>query len=291
MPEADLTLFAKAPHLVPQLQQLSLALSDVQSPGARLLLLGGPLRSLQLTALSLRVAGQNLDTFAAQLCEELRPENQPRLVSLEMHCSRFYDDRSFQAFWSVFLKQLAVGPKIEVFGVSSLDFEGDVLIDLCRLLDQMPLLKDFRVTTYSDCQGSMDELCAFFNSAFRPIRTFGCPMLPYRSRIDLLASVAKNTRLRTLYCHKSTFDMLVVEGGLADAGWLTDVCDLSCTLPEALSKTLERNRRRHEHCRRSCSALVAARKQKKTLMALQQQLVVYIARYMWNTRNLCVWDR
>lgn len=160
---------------------------------------------------------------------------------------------------------------------------------LCQTIHHVGSLRDLKVTAGEDAAVlALASHC----QTFRPLRALSIRIAEFKlqSAQALFAGLQKNTRLNDLHVASfEKFERLIITADLIEQGWLESL-SVSHELPLETKAKLQRNRDRKNGCERSCVRLIALRKHKRALVSTPFEIVVLIAQYLWDTRNLAVWN-
>lgn len=170
------------------------------------------------------------------------------------------------------------------------------LEDLRFSLEMMPYLEDFAIA-FSDSRPANAEitvLARFFSVTFRSITRLQLTFnhVSDKSVRNLFMQLASNTRLRSL-TFMSAYDLRrdLVASGLLSAGWLVEL-EYLYGLHDDIKIELSRNMERHAACQRTCIALIAMRKLRRAVLPnVANDLVILIAKQLYEMRNDKLWDR
>lgn len=268
---------ASALQHTPQLAQFRLLITSLSEPFL------SNLSRLPLTALFLGLASETTQE-ARRLCETLH-SLAPTLRSLEL----YWADSENTAFVSVFLKQFSTRAmqQLETIGISMFAnlLDQSQTADLCQALELMPRLTEIRIGLSTD--DAVRAFAAFFRM-FRPLRRLELSANSYDEEAFLLwfRALRSNTHLQRLTLSGSFPMFPLVSSELAAAGWLNDLQFPEFThCPLAVSNHVRDNVRSLSACKRACLVLLAARKSKRALKWVAFDVVVMIAKHLWETRN------
>lgn len=196
-----------------------------------------------------------------------------------------------KAFMGRFCQKLAHASltKLEILVVSTNELLEPHMVDLCIAMQHMPRLCDLHFGTICGPE-SVRALAHHFATSYRPLQSLHlCFQQLSPEQSDLAQLIRKNTRLTHLNFSGTVHYENFAE--LAQDGWLIT---FGGNLPDAQRQSIlhvvKRNLARRNACRLACLALVCVRKKKASLLQHPWQVVVIIARYLWETRNRIEWD-
>lgn len=159
-------------------------------------------------------------------------------------------------------------------------------------IERMPFLEEMNI--HVETSAGVEKIISFFESAFRPLvrfePRFSLSVLSADQMQRLFSALRKNTRLQ----HLSVADLAcqaLLQSGLAAEGWLTSF-SMGMSPSKDLLDIVQKNCSMHSRCRQTCLRLLLIRKHKIALSLIPFELILNIARYLWETRNRGdVWDQ
>lgn len=126
--------------------------------------------------------------------------------------------------------------------------------------------------------------------------SFVCPswleLAYYRMSRSMMENLRRTTQLRYLELRlefPTTEESMAPFVALAEEGWLLQI---QCTgqLDPRISQLLQRNAIRHQRCVKACLYTIAIRKSKRGLSQFPKDVILMIAKLIWETRNQEAWD-
>lgn len=240
---------------------------------------------LRLKALFFGIAYGGFAPFATSLCDAIKRMPDNCLQSLELQCRG-------DEFAALVCENL-VATNLRILRICDDCMIPALLKPLCSTIDRMPFLHDLRLE-FEDT-ASVKAFTDFMLLSFRPWTCFRS----YIKRCDeaefvrLLQAFKTQTRLRKLSFDSSKFDAkgAFESSGILDEGWLCEVkCSYMTELPGRITNAALRNGLRHFRCRKVCIALIHSRAKKRVFSWIPLEIVLFMTRYLWDTRNQSDWD-
>lgn len=109
--------------------------------------------------------------------------------------------------------------------------------------------------------------------------------------MQMLLALRNRTRLQRFT--SSIYVKEIEKSCLAEMGWLTALDFLESPkifVPLSLQETLMRNRKRHESCCKACVIFIALKRKRDAMKFMAYDIVVMIAKYLFDIRNQREWD-
>jgi hypothetical protein len=279
---ALLEVLARVPHL----QQLRIA---VDSDSKSLADVWGKISTLPLQALCISANDYNpdpkeLESFLSVFkslgeslvgCELISFISRPLLSPICRHGLRF-------------LHQL------QLLDLSSNALSDNDMEELCRALESMPHLVDLSV--FISTRAALQMLTQFVGACFRPLKNLMIDADDSIQNADALCdALSRNTRLQRLILPKPIASSVLITSGLLDRGWLIEYFPTGwlteAHIPRDVLKLIQRNKDRHKACGKFCAQLIALRKKRHILSDFPFDIVLILAKSVWETRNEKEWDK
>lgn len=232
----------------------------------------------QLTAIYLDFRGMTTHKMIDLLCAALHQNEQ--LLSFEFACvvSAFH-----QIFWNR-MAELGGLQRLQLLRCYQHMFLGADAVAFTSALSVMPNVQDLFLQFHDD--QSVLTLTDFFRKAGQD-RSFKCIELCWHyggalSLYDLFVAMKDIPIYRLVVSDMSG----VKESEILESGWVCEIVPIN----GEQAKLAAKNKKRHLACFRTCARLIAIRKSKRALTTIALDIVLIIAKMIWGSRNLKVWD-